>query len=88
MTNKDRLKQLADEVPDGMAGEILDFAERLRAKQASEGMTEEDRAWLDADLSRMGELEPYDWAGTDPLAGDPVRWDPLTGTIVVGKGPA
>lgn len=45
MTNKDRLKQLADEVPDGMAGEILDFAERLRAKQASEGMMLPARFW-------------------------------------------
>jgi hypothetical protein len=81
MTNKDRLTQLIDEVPEGMAAEILDFAERLRAKGEPEGLTAEDRAWLDADLSRMGELEPYDWGGTDPLAGEKLTWDAKTGSF-------
>ncbi len=32
------------------------------------------RAWHDADLSRLGEVEPYDWGDTDPeTVGEPLR---------------
>lgn len=34
----------------------------------------EDRAWMDADLSRLGEWEAYDWGGLNPLElGEPVH---------------
>lgn len=92
MTAKDQLKKLIDELPEAIAGELLDFAEFLRQIQARAGAlddlsgrsTDEDRAWLDADLSRSGELEPYDWGGADPLAGESVTWDAESGAIVVG----
>ena len=38
MTDKDRLKRLIDELPDAAAGELLDFAEFLRYKQARAGV--------------------------------------------------
>lgn len=32
------------------------------------------RAWEGADLSRLGEFEPYDWSGVDPeTVGEPIR---------------
>lgn len=35
---------------------------------------DDDRAWLDADLSRLGEIEPYDWGDEDPESmGEPLR---------------
>ncbi|MDB5101501.1 MAG: hypothetical protein JWM80_5922 [Cyanobacteria bacterium RYN_339] len=94
MTDKDRLKRLIDELPDAAAGELLDFAEFLRAKQARAGMSgdqtngpgDEDCAWLDADLSRMGEAEPYEWGDADPLAGETVSWDARAGAVIVGDG--
>jgi hypothetical protein len=37
-------------------------------------LDEETRAWHDADLSKLGEYEPYDWGDTDPLTiGEPLR---------------
>ena len=33
---------------------------------AFEEMDLETRAWHDADLSRLGEIEPYDWGDLDP----------------------
>jgi hypothetical protein len=92
--SNDRLRQLADELPADLAGEIVCIAEALRARRAASeggagptGMTDEDRAWLNADLSRMGEEEPYDWGGADPLACDPVYWDAEAGTLMVGPRP-
>lgn len=94
MTAKDQLKKLIDELPEAAAGELLDFAEFLHAKQTrkstssdqSIGPTGEDRAWLDADLSRMAEVEPYEWGDADPLAGEPVSWDAQAGAVIVGDG--
>jgi hypothetical protein len=31
-----------------------------------EEMTQEDKDWLNADLSRLGEYEPYDFGDVDP----------------------
>lgn len=32
-----------------------------------------DKAWMNADLSRLGEFEPYDFAGQDPMClGTPI----------------
>jgi hypothetical protein len=92
VTDKDRLKRLIDAMPDAAAGELLDFAEFLSAKQAKAGIpaglpldpTDEDRVWLDTDLSLMAEVEPYDWGDADPLAGERVSWDAQAGAVVVG----
>ena len=38
-----------------------------------EEMTQEDKDWLNADLSRLGEYEPYDFGDVDPYTlGKPV----------------
>lgn len=34
MTNRDELHHLIDELPDGLAGEVLDFVQFLRQKEA------------------------------------------------------
>lgn len=37
----------------------------------------EARQWLDSDLSRLGEFEPYDFGGHDPMTlGQPVHIGP------------
>jgi hypothetical protein len=34
-----------------------------------------EKAWLDSDLSRLGEYEPYDWGDTDPESvGKPISY--------------
>ncbi len=50
------------------------------------GISSEDRAWLGSDLSRLGEIEPYNWGGVDPSQlGVPVRHLP-NGAFVVKAG--
>ncbi len=47
-------------------------------------MDDETRAWMDADLSRLGEHEPYDWGPDGPPKGKPIRYEPGVGFVVVG----
>ena len=50
------------------------------------GMTEEDRAWLETDLSRLGEYDPYELA-EEQLAGErPIRYVPGLGLVVEDDG--
>jgi len=43
------------------------LARGLEALESNEtGVTAEDRAWMRADLSRLGEFEPYDFGDADP----------------------
>lgn len=43
---------------------------------------EDDRAWLDADLSRLGEIEPYEWGEGELEEWDTVRYVPGQGLVV------
>lgn len=44
---------------------------------------EEAAAWLNADLSRLGDFEPYDWGPDGPPEGDPIFWDEASGQFMV-----
>ncbi|THF87207.1 helix-turn-helix transcriptional regulator [Deinococcus sp. KSM4-11] len=47
--------------------------------------TSEDAAWMNADLSGMADLDPYDWGNVDPLSlGEAVSVS-SDGQIIVGK---
>jgi hypothetical protein len=42
-----------------------------------------EKAWLDSDLSRLGDYEPYDWGDTDPESvGKPISYEPGQGFMV------
>jgi hypothetical protein len=42
-----------------------------------------EKAWLDSDLSRLGEYEPYDWGDIDPeTRGKPISYKAGQGFIV------
>lgn len=90
MSARDDLHRLADELPTELADEVVNFAEFLRDKHAlqrSAGVPcEEDRAWLDADMSRMGDVEPYDWGPEGVPPGKPVVWDEARQTFVIVGG--
>lgn len=43
---------------------------------------EEDRAWMESDLSRLGEVEPYEWGEGELEEGAPVRYEPGVGLMV------
>lgn len=92
MTNRERLLELAASLPEEVAAEVLDFAEFVRSRRSvghranGAGLNEEDKAWLDADLSRMGELEPYDWGPEGPPEGKPIEWDDGRQAFVIVGG--
>ncbi len=44
--------------------------------------TPEDRAWLESDLSRLGEFEPFDWGPQGPPQGQRVSYEPGVGPVV------
>ena len=48
--------------------------------------SDEDIAWLESDLSRLGEMEPYDWAEGELEDETPVRYEPGRGLRVAKPG--
>ena len=43
-----------------------------------------DRTWMESDLSRLGEFEPYEWEEGELEEGKPVRYEPGIGFVVEG----
>lgn len=62
------------------------MARQQKTIQQSEAIkAKPDLEWLDSDISRLGEHEPYDWGGVDPLTlGKPVRYLAGVGFVVDG----
>jgi len=81
MSTKERLHQLVEQLPENAEEE----AER-RILELLDDMTPEDVAWLESDLSDLGDLEPYDWGPGGPPAGNPVRYVPGIGLVVEELG--
>jgi predicted transcriptional regulator len=48
--------------------------------------TDEDIAWMEADLSRLGRYEPYEWAEGELEDETPVRYEPGRGLRVEKPG--
>ena len=43
--------------------------------EIKESLDLETQVWMNSDLSRMDELEPYDWGESDPeTIGEPIDW--------------
>jgi hypothetical protein len=50
-----------------------------------ETLDQEDKTWLEADLSHLSKLEPYDWGDADPqLIGKPIRYEQGVGFVIEG----
>lgn len=47
--------------------------------------TDEDIAWMESDLSRLGEYGPYEWAEGELEDETPVRYEPGRGLRVEGS---
>ncbi len=48
--------------------------------------TDEDIAWMEGDLSRLGEYEPYEWSDGELEDETPVRFEPDRGLRVAKPG--
>jgi hypothetical protein len=71
-------------LPPALVGELGSSLDHLNRKNRGVDLEPECRAWLGADLSRMGEIEPYNWSEQDSMAGEPMRWDAERGSFVIG----
>jgi plasmid stability protein len=46
---------------------------------------DEERAWMESDLSRLGEFEPYEWEEGELEEGEPVSYEPGVGPVIEAK---
>jgi hypothetical protein len=90
-SDKIRLIQAIDRLPDSLIKPVVDFVEFLlwREQAASEDTAlaenspnAEDSAWLNADLSNLGAYEPYEWAEGELEEGNPVKYIPGKGLVI------
>lgn len=67
-----------------LAAVSSDQSVRAWIEQALTGALErqEDRGWLESDLSRLGEIEPYEFAEGELEQGNPVRYINGVGFVV------
>jgi len=100
-TDKARLLEKIDCLPDHLLKQVLDFVKFLLWQQNSirppaplttNAPTPADQAWLDPDLSNLGAHEPYEWAESELEQGKPVKYIPGKGFIIIvqctAKAPA
>lgn len=81
------LNEMAHGLDLSKLAEVADFIGYLKAKQEREsgqGMMSEDKAWMGADLSRLGEYEAP-LVDEDPEEGEPIRWDAERNAFVAGS---
>jgi hypothetical protein len=50
-----------------------------------ESPSQEDKTWLESDLSGLSDLEPYEWRDTDPeTMGKSIHYEEGVGFVIVG----
>lgn len=84
MTTKERLHQLVDQLPESETEKAERFLEGLAGGGDVEELDPETVAWLDAGLSDMAGIEPYDWGPDGPPPVKPVRYLPGVGFVIEG----
>lgn len=83
MMNRDDLKRLIDQLPDGATDRAFGLLISLvEGDGVGREMDPETRSWLDADLG--GELPPFDWGPEGEPSGKPVHFVPGVGLVVDG----
>lgn len=81
-----RLHALVDHVPEPDVPTAIRILEALCAiqpgAQRTSNVPPEDRAWMETDLSRLGEFGPYEWGAEGPPEGLPVHHVPGVGIVI------
>ncbi len=91
---KAKIVQQLDELPENTLKQVLDYVEFLNwRKTANSGLNstlvdenselEDNVAWLETDLSNLGDYEPYEWQPGELDQGLPVQTDPDKGVVIV-----
>lgn len=67
--------------------ELLAETQATTGRVTSSGRTRKDSAWLESDLSRLGEFESYEWAEGELDEGEPARHHPGAGAVAENDVP-
>ena len=67
-----------------LTGEPVGLTDVLEYRVPTPPPAEDERAWLDADVSRLGEIDPYEWGEGEADEGETLRFVPGQGLVVVG----
>ena len=82
-TLRTQVVQSLEVVPDDRLGEVLDFLNCLVRPQANP-QTQQDRDWLESDLSGLESYDVYEWQEGELEEGLPVKFIAETGNIEIG----
>ena len=91
---KSKIVQQLDYLPKNALQQVLDFVEflnwrktansELNSTLVAENLNEKENiAWLETDLSNLGEYEPYEWQPGEIEQGLPIEIDPEKGIVIV-----
>ncbi len=79
-----REQSVKEWVEGAMREALIREAQQAKLYTPDESDNGEDRTWLDNDLSRLGEFEPYEWEEGELEEGEPVSYAPGVGVFVEG----
>ncbi len=89
---KEQINEKLENLPKTALEQVLEYVTFLEWRKsnnnelssvASEQLLEEDKNWLEADLSNLGSYEPYDWQPGEIDEGLPVKHLPGKGIVIV-----
>jgi len=90
-TEKIRLIQIIDSLPDSLVRTVLDFVDFLLWKQgqyqhdslrSNEVPSSEDLAWFNSNFSNLDAHEPYEWSEGELEQGKPIKYIPDKGFVI------
>ena len=82
-TIKNEIVQRLETVPDNKLQEVLSFLNYL-VWQVENHQNQEDKDWLDSELSSLDNYEPYEWQEGELQEGRPIKFIAETGKIEIG----
>ena len=89
---KEQINNKLENLPETELEQVLEYVTFLEWRKnnnnelssvASEQLVEEDKNWLEADLSNLGSYEPYEWQPGELKEGLPVKHLPGKGIVIV-----
>lgn len=66
-----------------LTGQSVAITDLLEYEALLESDTDDERVWLDADMSRLGEFDSYEWEEGELDEGETLRYLPGKGLVVV-----
>lgn len=79
---KEQIVEKLEHLPETALQQVLDFVALLEWRR-EELREDDDAQWLQSDLSHLGSYEPYDWQPGELNEGQPVKYFPGKGVVIV-----